>query len=111
MVDLVEKRGDVQIYDPVFALFGKAAGRLDRLPRAPARSEAVTGVAEGRIKDRCHRLQEQLLHESVENRRNAKGAFPARWLRDLYLSYRARLVRPFQKLRPNRRPMLPKVGS
>ena len=67
------------------------------LMRAPARSEPVTGLAEGRIEDRLQHLQEGLLHDPVLHRGDAEQALATRRFRNPHPPQRAGPVAAFQQ--------------
>ena len=56
-------RNRVQIHYPVLALFGVPLGRHHGIMRAASRAKPVAVLAEQRLEDRRHHLQQQLLDE------------------------------------------------
>src|SRR5690606_14996767 len=81
----------------------------DRVVRPASGPKPVAVLAEGRIEDRLHHLQNGLLDEPIEHRRDPQLPDPAATLRYLVPSYRRRLVASREQLRPDPLPVLPQV--
>jgi site-specific DNA recombinase len=61
--------------------------------RPTPRSEAVAGVREGRVQQGVQHLQDRLLYEAVDDRRDAQLTHPATGFGDLHPTHRLRFIR------------------
>lgn len=77
----------------------------DRIMGTPLRPKAERGIGEAWVEDRHQHLMYRLLDEPVENRGNAKKAFPAAGLGDFYPAHRRWLIPTRQQVFPDARPM------
>ena len=80
--------------------------RVHRLMRRAAGPEPVTRRAERPVPLRLQHLQDRLLDETVEHRRDAERATAAGRLRYLDPPHRLRLVGAVEQLGADRRPLL-----
>ncbi len=102
---------DVQIDDPVPALPDHVITRRSHgFVSAASRSEPVAVFAEPRFEDRPQHLQQQLLEESIQHRRDPQTAHPTVRFRDFHPPHRGHRVGPVQQLGPDSRPVLLKVS-
>src|SRR3990172_6122291 len=110
MVHTVEELLQIHIHHKAIARFHVGLGRHDRVVAPSPRTEAVTALAEVGIEDGGYHLQDRLLNQPVQNRRDAQQAcpLPVR-LRDLYPSDRLGNVRLAEQLLPDARPVLLQV--
>src|SRR5690348_14979400 len=84
MVHPVKEAVKVQVHDP-WSTFSDVSPCLpDRVMGAPARSVPVAVPREVWIEDRREHLQQRLLDQAVQRRRNAQESYPAPRLRYLH---------------------------
>jgi hypothetical protein len=88
VVDAVEELLEIHVHHEATSLLDVALRRHHRVVRAAPRPNAVTVLREGRVEAGLQDLQERLLDESVEHRRDAKLAHPAAALGNLLPPYR-----------------------
>src|SRR3990170_3801510 len=110
VVHTVEELLQIHIHHEAIAGFHVGSGRHDRVVAPSPRTEAVTAFAEVGIEDGGQHLQDRLLNQPVQNRRDAQQACPLPFrLRDLYPSDRLGNVRLAEQLLPDARPALLQV--
>jgi hypothetical protein len=77
--------------------------------RPPSRSQAVAMVRKAPVDSRLQHLQDRLLDEPIEHRRDAELAHPSAALRDFPPEHLLRHVPPREQLLADSRPLLPQV--
>ena len=99
MAHAIEEFLEVQVYNPAVSRLNVALRARHGLMGRASRTEAVTGIREGRVSLPLQHLQHRLLNKSVERRGNAELAH-ATPIRLGYFdpSHRLRLVRPFSSV-------------
>src|SRR5438552_2573099 len=93
MVHAVEELFQVQVHYPAMTRRHVLAGTQDRVLRAATRPKAEAFRREGRIKDRLQYLEQGLLDQPVQHRRNAQRPYSSTIrLGDFHLPDRLRNV-------------------
>jgi len=103
-MDAVEESLQIHVHHPFPTFRDVPLRSTHRVVRTASRPKAVAVVGKARIESRLQDLQQGLLDETVEHRRNAKLAHPAAALRDLPPQHRLRSIAPRQQLLANRSP-------
>src|SRR5438874_1234 len=92
MIDRIEERGDVSIYNPAIPTPNSPLYHFECGRAAAPRSKAVTAGAEYPLEDRFEHLAKCLLNDPISNGGNTQGPFPPRALRNEDAPYRNRTV-------------------
>jgi hypothetical protein len=111
VVDPVEKLLQVHVHDKTTALLHVALRAPHRVVRPASGPEAVARIREGRVELRLQHLQEELLDEPVERRRNAELALASAGLRDRHPLHRLRLVAPRKEFLADAKPVRFQIGG
>ena len=109
VVDPVEKLLDVEVRHDAAARRNHRLRRAHRLMRRPSGPKPVARGAERSVPMRLQNLQDRLLDEAVENRRNAERANAPGRLGCLDPPRRPRFVGAVKQLDADRRPMVLQV--
>src|SRR5262249_51706332 len=96
VVDPVEKLLQVYVHHPAATFLDVLPRRSHGIVRAAPRPKAIAVLGKRRIESRLEHLQDALLDESVENRRNPQPPDSAASLRDRLPFHWLRLVGPGQ---------------
>ena len=97
VVHAIKELLQVHIHHHPAARLHVAAGLSHRVVRAPARAKAMAVVAEGRIDDRLQHLQQRLLDQPIQHRRDAQLALAPVRLGDHHPSHRLGPVSALQQ--------------
>ena len=105
MVDPVEELLQVDIQHNAAALLHVGLRATYRVMRPPPGPEAIACIREGWIKQRLQDLQQGLLDEPIEHRRDAELALAPAGLWNHHPSHRLRLVAPREQFLAQARPV------
>ena len=100
-MDVVEELGDVEIHHLVLPPAGKLPRGSHGVGCASSGTESVAVMAEQRLEDRRHRLQQQLLDEPVQNRGDPQHPYTPARLGDFHSPDGRGDVGPVQQLGPD----------
>ncbi len=104
VVDPVEKFFEVEIDHDVMPVGDVFPGSEQCIMRSPSRAEAEARRREARIEQRLEDLQDRLLDQAIDHRRNAQLALAAAGLGDFHPAHRLRLIAPVEQCGEQRVP-------
>jgi hypothetical protein len=109
VVHTIKESLQIDIHDPATAILDVPLRTPYRVVRPAAGTKSVTVIGKRRVELWLQNLQQALLDESVEYRRNAKLALASAGLCDPDATYCLRLVASREEFRANTRPFHPQI--
>jgi hypothetical protein len=106
VVDPVKELLQIKVNHPAAAFLDVRLGSLDRLPSIAARPEPIAVFGEARFELRLENLQQRLLYQTIQYRRDAQRTYPAVGLGYFHFANRCRHVVASQQGCPDAGPVL-----
>jgi hypothetical protein len=111
VVDPVEELLQIDVHHKAAAFLHRGLRAKHGVVRTPSGPEAVACIREGRIEQRLQDLQQGLLDEPVEHRRNAELALASAGLGDRHPSHRLRPVASREQFLAQTRPVHAQIAG